>query len=134
MVGRKRTTELAPTTLRYEEPTPLERDEVHRILREGSTEEIERALVAVALLEEDFDFALSVILGCAKSDEPGVRGTAILGLGHLARIHRRIPADPVADLVQAALADENAYVRGQAESAADDIAMFVPGVGRRLRR
>jgi len=88
----------------------------------------------VALLDEDFEFGLSVVLGCATSKQPALRGTAILCLGHLARIHRRMPEHPVVDLVQAALEDENAYVRGHAESAADDIAFFVPSVGRRLRR
>lgn len=125
---------MPPTKLQYEEPTPLTHEEALRILREGSGEEIEHALVAVALLDEDFDFGLSVVLRCATSEQPGVRGTAILCLGHLARIHRRLPEHPVGDLVQAALEDENAYVRGQAENAADDIEMFVPSVGWRFRR
>jgi hypothetical protein len=120
--------------MQYEEPAPLRHEEVLRILREGSGEEIERALIAVALLDENFDFGLSVVLQCAMSDQPSVRGTAILCLGHLARIHGRIPEDPVVDLVKAALVDENEYVRGHAESAADDIALFVPSVGRRLRQ
>ncbi|HET6612293.1 MAG TPA: hypothetical protein VFG83_09900 [Kofleriaceae bacterium] len=122
-----------PRDLRYEEPPRLEQAEALRVLREGSSEEVARALLAVVLHEEDFGFALSLVVDCARSDRPEIRGIGVLCLGHLARIHGRIPEDPVLQLVEAALSDESSYVRGQAENAADDIAMFVPAVGRKLR-
>lgn len=118
---------MLPTKLLYKDPAPLTRQEVFHIMREGSEDDVANALVSVALLDEDFDFALSIVLRCAASNQPGVRGTAVLCLGHLARIHRRLPEDPVNALVQSALRDEDVYVRGHAESAADDIEMFVPG-------
>lgn len=126
--------DMPPSRLLYKEPTPLTHEDVLHIVRGGSSEDIAHALVAVALLDDDFDFALSTVLRCAASEDAGVRGTAILCLGHLARIHRRLPEDPVNNLVQLALDDDNMYVRGQAENAAGDIEMFIPGKEWKFRR
>lgn len=120
--------------MQYEELNRLSRDEVLEGLRVANPEDLERLLISVALLEEDFEFALSVVLRCTRSEHAGVRGTAVLCLGHLARIHGTVPEDPVVEIVGAALHDESAYVRGQAENASDDIAQFVPDVGRKIRR
>jgi HEAT repeat protein len=120
--------------LTYEEPSPISKAEVQRILSLGASEEIEKTLVAVAFHEKDFEFALQSVLACAASADAGIRGTAILCLGHLARIHGRLPDDSAIDIVRAGLSDPSEYVRGQAENAADDIELFVPSIGRRIRR
>jgi hypothetical protein len=118
----------------YEEPLPVSREQVDRALSSGTSEEIERTLVAIAFHEADFDFALATILTSAVSADPAIRGTAILCLGHLARIHGRLPADRVVDVVRTGLVDSNEYVRGQAETAADDIEQFVPSLRRGIRQ
>jgi len=124
---------LSKKRLTYEEPVPVSRPAITRILSSGTPDEIENALVAIALHEEDFEFALATVLKCAASSEEAIRGTAILCLGHLARIHGRLPDQPVIELVRQALRDTSEYVRGQAENAVDDIELFVPTVGRRIR-
>jgi hypothetical protein len=120
--------------LEYEEPRPLTRADVEQALSGGQTEEIERALVAVALHEQDVEWAAAVMIRAAGGTDSAVRGTAILCFGHLARIHGRIPSsDIVVELVRAGLTDPDDYVRGQAHNAADDIEMFVPELKRKLR-
>lgn len=62
----------------------------------------------------------------ARHQNFNVRGNAILGFGHLGRTAGVIhAADEVRALVQAALTDDDAYVRGQADSAASDLAFFL---------
>jgi hypothetical protein len=62
----------------------------------------------------------------ARHANANVRGNAILGFGHLARTAGIIwkPAE-VRALVEAGLADPDAYVRGQAEAAAGDLRHFL---------
>lgn len=62
----------------------------------------------------------------ARHANANVRGNALLGFGHLART-AGINWKPVAvrALVEAGLADPDAYVRGQAEAAADDLRHFL---------
>jgi len=117
----------------YEEPQPTPRSEIQRKLAAGAPEEVERTLVSVAFHEENFDIALQAVLSCADSPNASIRGTAILCLGHLARIHGQLPEEPVTDIVRSGLRDRSEYVRGQAENAADDIEIFVPSVGRSIR-
>ncbi len=116
----------------YVDPQPIEREEVLRILSSGKTEDIEATLISVALLDDCYEFALSTIIQGASSTTAAIRGTAILCLGHLARIHKQLPEDPVLDIVRAGLIDDNTYVRGQAENAADDIATFIPKLARKI--
>lgn len=117
----------------YEEPTPIPRVEIQRKLSEGAPDEVVRTLVSVAFYE-DSEFALDAILSYARSPNASIRGTAILCLGHLARIHGFLPKEPVCEIVRAGLRDQSEYVRGHAESAADDIEIFVPAVGRSIRK
>ena len=117
----------------YEEPRPMRREEAEQLLLSGVSGDVERALLAVALHESDLGFASGVVFAGAQSTDAAVRGTALLCIGHLARLHGILPEQPTLRLVQAGLKDDDEYVRGQAENAADDLLVFVPEVGRKLR-
>lgn len=54
-----------------------------------------------------------------------VRGNALAGFGHLARRFGRLDENRVRRLVEIGLHDPHDYVRGQAESAAEDLATFL---------
>ncbi len=80
-----------------------------------------------------YDEAEAFLLSLCATTDPGVRGIAVLGLGHLARVHRR-SSEAAVSAVRAALNDPDAFVAGHADSAADDIAHFstfrvMPGDG-----
>jgi hypothetical protein len=117
----------------YSEPQALERSTVEAILNQDKPSDIRRVLVSVALKERDLDWAYGIVTSAASASDAGVRATAVLCLGHLARIHRRLPDRKAIALVRAALSDGDEYVRGQAENAADDIEMYIPTTRGEIR-
>jgi hypothetical protein len=61
----------------------------------------------------------------AGHENADVRGNAVVGFGHIARINRKLTESRVRLLIEDASRDENDYVRGHAESAADDVELFL---------
>lgn len=112
---------------RYVQPPRIDRASVEELLRHGGPlGAVETALVGFALNEMDLVSAYSLVLDACSSTDDGIRGTAVLCLGHLARIHQRFPDRRAVEVVRTALADSDDYVRGQAHGAASDIARFLP--------
>jgi len=110
--------------MQYEPIGPMSREDVDTAIARGEPEELMRVVLAVALHSEDSSWASAVCLQMARHEHFNVRGNAILGLGHLARRFGRL--DPVARwVIEDGLRDINDYVRGQAESAADDAQHFL---------
>lgn len=120
--------------LNYEEPAKLSLTCLDRLLSSEKDDEVERALLSLVFHDADTDQVLGKIFDLALSDRPAVRGTAILCLGHAARIHKAIPSHPTLEIIKSGLTDANDYVRGHAISAAEDIEMFVPEIGKELRK
>lgn len=119
--------------LNYDEPRKISRETATRLLSSAKVEDVEQALVSLVFHDMDVDFVLEQLFNHSKSQRSGIRGTAILCLGHAARIHLSMPVEPTVAIVKAGLTDPDEYVRGHAHSAAEDIEMFVPDVGRRIR-
>ncbi len=114
--------------LEYREPDRLTIEQA-RMIVQSSPAEASHALVSVAFHEPSLPTALSLIVPCAHSKDPMIRGAAILCFGHLARLHGSLPKDAVMRLIKAGLVDESPYVRGQAESAAYDVEVYLPSWG-----
>lgn len=81
-------------------------------------------IIAAALYEDDFDVAYDACVQLSSHLDEVVRGNAILGLGHLARLFGRLGSDAPA-IIGRALADSSGYVRGQAHAAAGDLQHFL---------
>ncbi len=111
--------------LRYEAIPILSRDEMDAALRRDDPDELGIAVLSAAHYSNDPAWAESLCARLARHPHDQVRGNAILGFAHLARIHRLLTERTVRPLVDAALADPSGYVRGQAESTADDLGMFL---------
>ena len=110
--------------------------------------EMPEAEVAAAIAADDPEVLLHAVLSAALYGEPhwaaevcaqlathahfNVRGNALLGFGHLARLHGGIALQRtiVEGLLRAGLEDGHPYVRGHAGAATDDVAHFL---GWRLR-
>jgi len=91
-------------------------------LRGADVEDAQRALVELTLHGSlDPVWAETVCLDNSTHPDEGIRGNAVLGLGHLARTEGLSLEARVVETVQRALQDESACVRGHADSAADDI-------------
>ena len=103
----------------------LSREEVELAISKNDIDKLRVAILSVALYEADLKFAENICVVCSKHEDPGVRGNAILGFGHIARIHRKLDEGKTKLLIEEALQDADAYVREHAESAADDVELFL---------
>ena len=72
----------------------------------------------------DPSWAESVCVRLSIHPEPGVRGNAVLGLGHIARLHGALQAHSFRVIAEAR-GDPHPYVRNHAESGADDVEVLL---------
>ena len=82
------------------------------------------AIVGAALYEEDFEVVHDACVRLSAHADETVRGNAVLGFGHLARLFGRASAEAV-EIVRRALGDASPYVRGQGWAAASDLRHFL---------
>jgi HEAT repeat protein len=95
------------------------------VLSAGKVDELRLAALAVALHEPDASWAQSYLISLAGHESPSVRGNAVQGLGHLARLHGKLELESVRPALMAALDDPDPYVRGQAGDAQDDLEVYL---------
>ncbi|MEM1416609.1 MAG: hypothetical protein AAGH15_16980 [Myxococcota bacterium] len=92
--------------------------------------------VDLSLHHPDVDWVADVCLRLANHPDATVRGNAVLGFGHLARRFGRLDSG-IREVIERALVDPDAHVRGHAWSAADDTRHFLNwtfGVGTHVER
>ena len=75
----------------------------------------------------------SVCIALSSHSDVFVRGNAILGFGHLSRTLGKLDEKKVKPIIEAALRDRDAFVRGQAHAAMDDIENFLGWTFNRKR-
>lgn len=109
----------------YEEVPALTRVQVEAAIERDDPDELPSAVLSAALHSDDPEWAESVCRKLADHPHFNVRGNAILGFAHLARLHRRLDEAHVKPLVARALDDPSDYVRAQAEAAKDDLVHFL---------
>jgi|GEM_PF-515241 len=110
---------------RYEPVPELTLPQVEAAIARGDPEELLRTVLAAAMHAEDGAWAEDVCVRLASHANPNVRGNAVLGLGHIARVHGRLDRERALPTLEAALADADEYVRGQANAAAGDVEHFL---------
>ena len=113
--------------MKYEATDALSRDAAEALAVAGDVPGLSTALIALSLADPDLAWTTAFLLRFTTHASPNVRGNALLGFGHLARRFRSLPGPAlVRAAIAAGLADADAFVRGQAESASDDLASFLP--------
>ena len=111
--------------MRYEAiPGPGGYD-IDEVLARGDLAELRLVALSISLHSENPEQAEEICLRLAHHRDGITRGNSILGLGHLARIHRRLTEGDAKPVLEAALRDPDEWVRGQATSAADDIEQYL---------
>jgi len=105
---------------KYETIAPVTEREVQEALARNAPDELQLVALAVALHEPDADRAFATCARLAEHPDLGVRGNAMLGFGHIARRHRRLD-ERALPMIEAGLQDSAAWVRGQADSAAEEV-------------
>ncbi|KRE45524.1 HEAT repeat domain-containing protein [Paenibacillus sp. Soil522] len=109
---------------KYEEIQKYDKDFAIQELKLGDDKRIINALLGLALNEQDWMWVQDICIQFSNHSNYNVRGIAILCFGHLARIHGQLETEKVLPIVKKALNDTNDFVRGQANSALDDIQFF----------
>ena len=105
----------------------LSHDAAEALAAGGDVPGVSKALIALSLADPDLAWTTAVLMRFTTHASPTIRGNALLGFGHLARRFRSLPgAALVRAAIAAGLADADAFVRGQADSASDDLASFLP--------
>ena len=82
-------------------------------------------MLGLSLYGENVDFIQEILVEYSNNIDENIRGVAILGFGHIARIHRKMDKELVLPIVKKGLKDSSNFVRGHAENALDDINFFV---------
>ncbi len=101
-------------------------EDVETLINSGDLEELARLPIELTNAgSHDPAWSQAVCVRLAVHPDAGVRGNAVLGLGHLARSMRELDREPCHAIVVAALNDPDRYVAAHARSAADDIAQFL---------
>jgi hypothetical protein len=108
--------------MQFNDVTPISKNEAVRAFDSGSTADVCKALVSVALCERDWQWAQDRCLELLDRSEPAVRGLAATCLGHVARIHRTIDKVKVLSVLESLVADPD--IGGRVEDAIDDINQF----------
>jgi hypothetical protein len=111
--------------MKYEKIKELSRVEIEAAILRNDLGELSIAVLSAALYGEDRSWAEDVCFRLASHEHENVRGNAILGFGHIARIARQLDEAKVKPLIESALEDPSAYVRGQAEGTKDDVEFFL---------
>jgi len=108
--------------MKYETTLPIPKEQAETAFQSKVPEEIVHALLGVTHHEADWEWVQDHCLSFLNSPLSDVRNTAIICLGHLARIHRKLDRPKVL----AALANmrTNPECSGFVEDALDDIEMF----------
>ncbi len=109
----------------YEQINALTRDEIAAAVERNDTAELRTVVLSVAMYDRDQEFAESFCLGLAHHPHFNVRGNAVLGFGHIARVHGKLSEEKIKPVIRKALLDEEFFVRSQAESAKDDTEWFL---------
>lgn len=106
-------------------------DTIQDIIRHGPPDDLRVLPIALSMDPPDDIDVESICLRLAQHPDPFVRGNAVLGLGHLARVLGKLDPERVKPVLRAALDDAEPWVRGHAASAISDVGIFL---GWKFRR
>jgi vesicle coat complex subunit len=89
-------------------------------LAEDDPNRLLQAVLGVSMCDSDWEYAQRLCVRLSRHPHSNVRGNAILGFAHIARVHRRLDELTVKPIVELALGDQDPYVVGQAIDAIMD--------------
>ena len=111
------------TKMKYESPGVWSKEDAARVFSGHDNVKIPDALLGIVNSVGDYEWVVDQCLSFLDSKDEWVAKTAIICLGHIARIHRKIDRKKVIPaLEKAALRDE---LSENVENALEDIEMFV---------
>ena len=118
--------------MKYSVPPRLSRKQATDDLASADSRKRVDALLSLALYDSDWRWVQDQCLRLLADSEEDVVATAILGLGHLARLHQRLDLDQVLPRLKTLQADPR--FGGRVSDAYDDIRLFVPDSKERVEQ
>jgi hypothetical protein len=107
----------------FDEIPPVVKSQAEMAFEKGTTKEIVFSLLGTSMHSADWEWTEKWCLHFLESPVPEIRNTAIICLGHLARIHRRLHKTKVLNALSKYMSDP--ACSGQIEDAIEDIELFV---------
>jgi len=111
--------------LTYTQIGPWNHADVEQAILSDDIEALLQAVIGIALHDDDWRYAQDLCVRLSSHPNFNVRGNAVLSLGHIARVHRRLDQAMVQPIIRNALRDSHDFVRGQAECAVGDTKFFL---------
>ncbi len=99
--------------------------ETKKALADNNAEELIDVILSVALYSDDFEYAEKICIQLSNHECFNVRGNALQGFGHIARIYGKLNESKIKPIIENALKDKDEYVRGNAIDAKGDTEMFL---------
>lgn len=109
----------------YQAIEPLSREEVDAVVERDNPSELLIVILSVAIHDEDRSFAELFCQKYSNHSDSNVRGNAILGFAHIARIQGSLNEHVIKPIIKKGLIDENEYVRGHSIDAKEDTEWFL---------
>ncbi|NBV21668.1 MAG: HEAT repeat domain-containing protein [Proteobacteria bacterium] len=110
---------------RYEEIPEWSHEKVEQALRDDDPGVLRYAVVAISMHDGDWRYAQDLCVRLSSHPHFNVRGNAVLGFGHIARVHRQLDRAVVQPIIEAALRDADKYVRGHGVDTVADTEHFL---------
>ena len=111
--------------MNYEKIKEYSKSETEQVFSKNDPNELLYVVLSIAMYSEDYEYAENLCIQLSEHEHFNVRGNAILGFLYIARNHDKLNEDLIKPIIIKALEDKNRFVRGQAESAKDDIENFL---------
>jgi len=109
-------------SLQYEDVVPVDKEKAAQTFQSNDSDKIVHAMLGVTYHESDWEWVQEWCLRFLDSTDPALRNVAIICLGHLARIHKKLDKTKVVSALRSHL-KEPEYA-GRIENALEDIEMF----------
>ena len=101
------------------------KEDVERVIYENNPDDLLYVPLVVSMDPPDFDWAENICIQLAEHPNFNVRGNAILGFSHLARVCGKLNENIVRPIIEKALNDQDEYVKGHAQDSVDDISHYL---------
>lgn len=101
------------------------KEDVQKVIDENNSEDLLYVPIVITMDPLDFDWAENICVTLSEYPDFNVRGNAILGFSHLARVCGKLNENIVRPVIERALNDENEYVKGHAQDAVEDIMHYL---------
>ncbi len=108
----------------FEQPEQISREAALTAIQGLEPNRRIEGILSLALYDLDWKWIQGRCLGLLTDDDPDIVNTAILGLGHVARLHRHLDLDLVIPALESLRGDPR--FSGRVSDTLDDISGFMP--------